>query len=147
MEEFEIAARVAIQATLSRYTRNVDTGRADDLAGLFAEDGLYDMGGGVVAHGRDAIVPKVEELKTMFATAEGFGRIRHHTSSVAIEVESPDRARAMSYFCAFAAAGPDHWGTYRDVLVKEDDTWRFASRVVTLEGAMATSPVRSMLPG
>jgi hypothetical protein len=147
MQDYEVAARVGIQATLSRYTRNVDTGRADQLAGLFAENGVYDMGGGIVAHGRAAIVPKVEELKTMFATAEGFGRIRHHTSSVAIEVESADTAKAMSYFCAFAAAGPDHWGTYRDVLVREDDVWRFASRIVTLEGAVPASPVRSMLPG
>jgi 3-phenylpropionate/cinnamic acid dioxygenase small subunit len=146
MDDVEIGARVAIQATLSRYTRHVDAGRADELAGLFAEDAVYDMGGGVVAHGRAAIVPKVEELKTMFATAEGFGRIRHHTSSVSIEVESPSRARATSYFCAFAAAGPDHWGTYRDVLVREDDAWRFASRVVRLEGAVPASPVRSMLP-
>jgi 3-phenylpropionate/cinnamic acid dioxygenase small subunit len=147
VQDYEVAARVAIQATLSRYTRNVDTGRADQLAGLFAEDAVYDMGGGVIAHGRAAIVPKVEELKTMFATAAGFGRIRHHTTSVAIEVESSDRARVMSYFCAFAAAGPDHWGTYRDVLVREEDMWRFASRVVTLEGAVAASPVHSMLPG
>lgn len=145
MQDFEIAARAAIQATLGRYTRNVDTGRADELAELFVEDCLYDMGGGIVAKGRAAIAPKVEELKILFATVEGFGRIRHHTTSVAIEVESPERARAMSYFCAFAASGPDHWGTYRDVLVKNEESWRFASRVVRLEGATDASPVRSML--
>lgn len=145
MDQSEIEARVGIQALLSRYTRNVDTGRAPELALLFTVDATYDMGGGVVARNRDEIAGKVEELKTMFATSEGFGRIRHHTSSVVIEIEGPDTARATSYFVAFAAHGPDHWGTYRDGLVAEDGEWRFSSRVVRLEGTVEASPVRPML--
>jgi hypothetical protein len=141
----EVEARAAIAATLSRYTRHVDTGRAAELAGLFARDALYDMGGGVVARSRAEIVGKVEELKRMFAAAEGFGRLRHHTSSVAIDLLGTDSARAISYFVAFSALGPDHWGTYRDELVHEPDMWRFASRVVTVEGAGQGSPVRALV--
>lgn len=145
MDAAEVESRLAIQVTLSTYTRHVDTGRAERLAGLFTSDARYDMGGGIVALSRDDIVGKVEELKTMFASSENFGRLRHHVSSVAVELLDADHARAMSYFAAFSSAGPDHWGTYRDQLVREEDMWRFESRVVTVEGARDGSPVRKLV--
>ncbi len=37
MDAGEIEARLSIQATMSRYTRHVDTGRPDRLCLLFAE--------------------------------------------------------------------------------------------------------------
>jgi hypothetical protein len=146
MDADETRARAEILGTLSTYTRHVDSGRAAELSQLFTVDSRYDMGGGVVARGRDEIPGKVEELKEVFAGAESFGRIRHHTSSVFVEVQSEDRARAVSYFAAFSAQGPDHWGVYRDTLVREGEHWLFASRTVVLEGASPTSPVRGMLP-
>jgi hypothetical protein len=146
MDADETRARAAILHTLSTYTRHVDSGRAVELSQLFTVDTRYDMGGDVVAEGRDQIPGKVEELKAVFAGAESFGRIRHHTSSVFVEVESDDRARAVSYFAAFSSQGPDHWGVYRDTLVRDGERWLFASRTVVLEGAAPTSPVRGMLP-
>ncbi|MCW2747845.1 MAG: hypothetical protein JWP10_987 [Nocardioidaceae bacterium] len=146
MEPWEIEARQCVQLLISRYTRYVDAGKAGDLANLFTEDCVYDMGGGNVAEGRAAIVPTVEGLKTMFSTTENFGRIRHHTSSVWIDIEGPDRAKAMSYYFAMAAHGPDHWGVYRDVIVRTDAGWQFEKRVVTVDGSVAISPVRHLVP-
>jgi SnoaL-like domain len=145
MELEEIAARLGVQATMGRYTRFVDTGRAGDLAGLFAPDCLYDMGGGAVARGRDQIVPIVEGLKDRFRTAPDFGRLRHHVSSAVVEITGPASATAMSYFVAFCAQGPDHWGTYRDVLSSDGKDWWFDSRVVRVEGAASGSPVADII--
>ena len=64
-------------------------------------------------------------------------------SSVVIELTAPDRARATSYFLAMSGAGPDHWGVYRDELARLGGEWLFARRVVTVEGAAQSSPVRA----
>jgi SnoaL-like domain len=143
VEPWEIEARLSVQATMSRYTRFVDAGRPDQLSLLFAEPMHYDMGGGRVVHSRDDLIAHVEAIKSTFRAAENFGRIRHHVSSVVIEFSAADRARATSYFVAMSGAGPDHWGVYRDELACQGGDWLFARRVVTVEGAAQTSPVRA----
>lgn len=145
MDITEVSARAGIQKTLADYIRFVDTGRVPDLASLFSERTHYQLAPDVVVQARSEIVSKVEELKVLFATAPDYGRIRHHNTPAAIDLLEPGRARAFSYFCAFAAAGPDHWGSYRDELVEQDGRWLFASRIITLEGALEQSPVRSRL--
>src|SRR5690606_3444284 len=67
---------------------------------------------------------------------EGSFRLRHHVSSVRIRIADEDHATAQSYFLAVESGlGPDHWGVYRDELVRENGAWRFARRTVTIEGA------------
>lgn len=143
MEAWEIEARLSIQATMSRYTRHVDTGRPDRLCLLFAEPMHYDMGGGRIVHTRAELIATVEDIKSTFRSADNFGRLRHHVSSVVIELTGPDTATATSYFLALSGAGPDHWGLYRDELIREGQDWLFARRTVTVEGASEISPVRS----
>jgi hypothetical protein len=143
VEAWEIEARVSIQATLSRYTRFVDAGRPDELGLLFTEPMHYDMGGGRVVRTRAELTATVEEIKSTFRAADDFGRLRHHVSSVLIELTGPDRAKATSYFLALAGAGPDHWGVYRDELTRVGQDWLFSRRTVTVEGASDISPVRS----
>ena len=147
MEAWEIEARLSIQATMSRYTRYVDAGRPDQLSLLFADPMYYDMGGGRVVHTRAELIATVEEIKSTFRAADDFGRLRHHVSSVNIELTGPDSAKATSYFLALAGAGPDHWGVYRDELTRVDQGWLFSRRTVTVEGASAISPVRSEVVG
>ncbi|HVW40004.1 MAG TPA: nuclear transport factor 2 family protein [Amycolatopsis sp.] len=144
MQAWEIEARLDIARTMSRYTHYVDTGDATALAGLFTEHCHYDMGGGVVAVDSATIEAAVERLKEMFRNAPGFGRVRHHVSSVTVDLRGPDRAKAMSYFVAMSRTGPDHWGTYRDELVRTANGWLFSRRVVTVEGAAPSSPVHSL---
>jgi hypothetical protein len=103
----------------------------------------YDMGGGRVVHTRAELTATVEEIKSTFRTAENFGRLRHHVSSVLIELTGTDSAKATSYFLALSVARPDHWGVYRDELTRVSEGWLFARRVVTVEGASDISPVRS----
>ena len=143
MDAWEIEARLSIQATMSRYTRYVDAGRPDQLGLLFVEPMHYDMGGGRVVHTRAERTAAVEAIKSTFRTAENFGRLRHHVSSVVIELTGADSAKATSYFLALSGAGPDHWGVYRDELTRAGHDWLFARRIVTVEGASDVSPVRS----
>lgn len=143
MESWEIEARLSIQATMSRYTRFVDAGRPAELSLLFAEPMHYDMGAGQLVHSREALIAKVEEIKATFRAADNFGRLRHHVSSVIIELPGTDRAKATSYFLAMSGVGPDHWGVYRDEFIKLGQEWLFSRRTVKVEGASRTSPVRS----
>ena len=137
MDDWEVAARLAIEDTLARYTRFADGGRPADLAALFADDGALVVGGDE-AHGREAIVEYLESAKASLAgSAAGGGRIRHHTSSLRIDFEGRDQARATSYFLAITAAGPDHWGVYRDRLRRIDGRWMLARREAIPEGAAA----------
>jgi hypothetical protein len=110
---------------------------------LFAEPMHYDMGGGRIVHTRAELIATVEDIKSTFRSADNFGRLRHHVSSVVIELTGPDTATATSYFLALSGAGPDHWGLYRDELIRQGQDWLFARRTVTVEGASEISPVRS----
>jgi hypothetical protein len=56
-------------------------------------------------------------------------------ANVVIELEGPHRARARSYFLAVTERGVDHWGRYRDELVRSGDRWRFARRQVRTDGS------------
>jgi len=134
MEAWEVAARLGVEDTLARYTRFADGGRSADLAGLFTEDGALVVAGNAVT-GREAIAAYLEGNKTSLgASAAGGGRIRHHTSSLRMDFASPDDATTTSYFLAITAAGPDHWGVYRDRLVRVDDRWLFERREAIPEG-------------
>jgi hypothetical protein len=44
---------------------------------------------------------------------------------------------ARSYFFVITERGPDHWGRYRDELVRHDARWLFQHRVVRLDGRAA----------
>jgi SnoaL-like protein len=138
---WEVTARVEIQQTLTNYGRYVDSGRLDLLAELFTQSCHYDTGDGAPLVDRAAILERGEELKAMFAAAENFGgRVRHHLTPARIDFIEPSRAKATSYFLTVGKSGPDHWGVYRDELVLDAGTWRFARRVVTVEGYSADSP-------
>jgi SnoaL-like domain len=135
MEDWELAARLGVQDTIGRYVRYADGGRSEALASLFAVDGVLTTDNDEL-RGRLAIVEYLDGVRTdLAASPAGGGRIRHHVSSLRMVVGGRDEARATSYFLAMTASGVDHWGVYRDRLVRVDDRWLFAHRLVTVEGA------------
>jgi len=139
VEQWEIEARLGIEDTIGRYVRCADGGRAHDLAALFTEDGILATDTEQV-RGRDAIVEYLDATRVDLAqSSTGGGRIRHHVSSLRVDLVGRDEARATCYFLAVTGAGPDHWGTYRDRLVRVGSGWRFAERVATVEGTAASS--------
>ena len=141
----EISARLGIMDLTARYTRAGDTGRAADLAALFAPDGVFEVSGGR-AVGPAEIVALIEVIKQDFATAPStFYPARHTVSGLVIDLVDDTHATGRSYFVLIAGWGVDHWGVYRDEYTRCGDRWLFGSRRGTLEGAVEQSPVRFRL--
>jgi 3-phenylpropionate/cinnamic acid dioxygenase small subunit len=139
MEAWELEAREQIRETITRYAHCVDGGRFDELVELFTAGGVLEVEGEPAHRGREAIRAFVTGTGRDLAAGTGAPRIRHHVSNVLIELAGPDRARARCYFLAVTDRGVDHWGRYRDDLVRADDVWRFAHRHVRTDGAAAGS--------
>lgn len=137
MTPAEIAAREGVRDTLSRYAHAADSGRFDDLVALFTEDGVMDVEGREPFRGREAILGFLTNTKQSLRETTARPFIRHHVSSIQIDVDGPTEARAASYFFAITERGPDHWGRYRDRLVWRDGRWLFAERKVRVDGRAA----------
>lgn len=134
MELWELEAREAIRATISRYAHCADSGRFDDLVNLFAVDGMLEIAGRDPIGGREAIRAFLTGTKSQLAASTTRPLIRHHVSSIDIVAVDRDRATARSYFFVITERGPDHWGRYRDELVRVDALWLFQRRLVRPEG-------------
>jgi len=132
----------AIRALVGAYAEAADRGRSEELAALFAPDGVLEIIGdsfdaGVHA-GRAAIVARLEATRRDLAARAPLRLLRHHVSSVRIELDG-DTGRGASYFLALTESGPDHWGRYADDYVRVDEGWRFTRRRVVHEGRAAGS--------
>ncbi|MBI3784994.1 MAG: nuclear transport factor 2 family protein [Deltaproteobacteria bacterium] len=139
MDTWELLAREAIRETLARYAHCADRGRFSELAELFAEDGVLAIDGREPICGRDQIIQFLGSTKTSLGSTLERPYIRHHTSSISIEVHDGETASARSYFLAITERGPDHWGRYRDELIRAGDLWLFNKRQVKVDGHSATS--------
>jgi hypothetical protein len=84
--------------------------------------------------GRNAIREFLVDVGNALEDATEIPLIRHHVTSVSIDVISRDEARAACYFIAITGDGVDHWGRYRDHFVVEDGRWVFAHRRARTDG-------------
>jgi uncharacterized protein (TIGR02246 family) len=134
MEPWELAAREAIRDLVAGYAHAADSGRFDDVAGLFAADGVLETPDRVEHRGREAIRAFLGGAGAALADATAVPLIRHHVSSLRLAVTGPDDATGAAYFLVVTQRGPDHWGRYRDRYVRRDDRWLFAHRRVRLDG-------------
>jgi len=139
MEIWELVAREQIRETLARYAHCADTGRFAELTELFATDGVLEIDGRPPLAGRAAIREFLGATKSSLASTLERPYIRHHVSSLTIDLHDPDRASARSYFLAITERGPDHWGRYRDHLVKVGEHWLFEHRHVRPDGHATSS--------
>ena len=134
MEPWEAIARERIRDTIARYAHCADSGRFVELAALFTTDGVLEIHGREPLAGRDEILAFLGAAKKSLAAGSARPYIRHHVSSTQIDVEGPETARAASYFLAITDRGVDHWGRYRDDLVRTDGRWLFQRRLVRPDG-------------
>ncbi|MBK5287426.1 MAG: nuclear transport factor 2 family protein [Acidimicrobiia bacterium] len=140
MELWELMAREQIRDTLARYNDGGDRGKFDEMIECFAPDGVLVIVEGDTHRGRDA-------LREFFA---GVGRtahpaltqLRHCATNLVLDIDSETTARASSYFQVITDIGLDHWGRYRDRLVKTDDHWLLAERSVKTDGYATNSLFR-----
>jgi len=134
MDPAELAARAGVQDTLARYCHLVDAGRLDELLLLFMEDAVLEAGDLPPARGRAAIREVFRGTGERLAAGAARPLIRHHLTSVVVDVEGPEAASAASYFLAVTERGVDHWGRYRDRLVRQGDRWLIQHRRVRTDG-------------
>ncbi|MFN3469994.1 MAG: nuclear transport factor 2 family protein [Novosphingobium sp.] len=114
--EADCARLVALYANLN------DEARWDEVAALYAEDGVMyrptapDAG----IAGREAILAAFK--------ARPPRKTRHVCSNVVIDVESETTARGTSAMLLFTGEGAPLVGSFHDRFVLTDDGWRFAER-------------------
>lgn len=89
--------REAIRDLIARYGPAADRGDAADVAGLWAEDGVYAVGGMGEAVGREAIAGLIEEPVHRGLMADGCA---HVLGPVAIDLDG-DRAVARGHSVVF----------------------------------------------
>jgi SnoaL-like domain len=135
MSAADAEAQLGILSTMGRYIYAVDHGNTDKILELFTHDGVLHPHGLSECRGRAAIAAFIEASRESRSVGPDVGRVRHHVSSVHIELDDREHARAWSYFLALNATGPDHWGVYRDRLTRVDEQWLFQHRSVAIEGA------------
>ena len=115
------------------YAKYADSAAFDDLAALFAEDGVMELFGAVHS-GRAAI-------HASFAAGGGGGTITtvHSNSNFRIDVLSDTEASSTAYVTVFVGdkANPATMiepflvGIYNDSFRKTADGWKFAKRTFT----------------
>jgi uncharacterized protein (TIGR02246 family) len=129
--------RAAIETLVTSYVEGLDTLDADLYAGVFAEDAVFELPGGVVHRGRGAIRKIVTDLQASRARNQAAGTpspsLYHVMSNTSIEIIDDQTARHQSYAQTVRAAEGGQFivgfmGRYEDVLVKRDGRWYIQSR-------------------
>ena len=128
MEVWELVARERIRDTLAHYNWSGDSGRLDDMAESFCEDGQLEIRGQEPLHGRRAIVSFLSGV-----TAPEIRIVRHNLANIRFLELAPQRAHVASYFTVLTDVGLDHYGRYRDTFVPVGDKWLIAHRLVSTD--------------
>ena len=132
-----LIANDQIRALLVDYVQCADSGRTDRMLELFAPDAVMEATNDPVCHGRDEIRAFFERAGRSARALMDKPYLRHHLSSIHIELDGPADARATSYFLAITDTGPDSWGRYRDTLRHDGESWTIHHRRLELEGRTA----------
>ena len=139
MDPWELEIREMVRDTVATYAWAADSGRFEELAGCFMTDGVLEVYGEDARTGRDAIVDFLSGVGTDLKDTSEVPFIRHFTSNQHITVDDRDAARHRCYFLAITGHGPDHWGRYRDQLVRDGDRFLFSHRFVRTDGGVPDS--------
>lgn len=121
--------REAIRELIARYGPLADSGDARGVATLFAEDGIYAVGGMGEAHGHAAIAALIEGPEHRALMARGCA---HVLGAPAIELVDGDRATARCHSVVLARAGqgwePVRVSANRWLLQRSPAGWRVTRR-------------------
>lgn len=143
MDASEAIARESIRDVISRYNHAGDRGDLETLVRCFSHGGVLDLDGEDDCEGREAIRARLSSVVADLADRSERALLRHHVSSIRIELTGQDTAIAASYFLVFTEIGLDHWGRYSDRFVRSDGAWRIAHRKVRVDGASPSSRMAS----
>ena len=137
-----MGADAEIRTVLARIAQLADTGDLEEYLTLFTEDAVWGMPDnpavGMTANekkGHAEILAGAQERRA--SGLQGPGTESWHVlTTIAIDVESEDRATARSYFLFFDSTSTTPtlrtMGQYDDVLVKGERGWQLARRRITV---------------
>lgn len=139
MNVAELSAREAIRDLVTRYNSNGDSGRFEEVALLFAPDGVLELPDGSSHQGPDAVLSAFVAVRDR-AFPEGRSRHVHHlVATHQIDLHDDGHASGRAYYQVLTAVGVDHWGRYVDRYRVVDGRWRLAHRRVTVDGSHPAS--------
>lgn len=121
------ADRDAIRQLMIRYNIAGDRGQLDELAQVFAPDGVLRFAG-EATQGRAAIAARLgggDSNSVLIVT-------RHHLTTSLIKVDG-DSAEGRTYFQTLTNIGPDHHGVYVDQFARIDGEWLIVHRDVRID--------------
>jgi len=123
-----------IKQLLASYCHRVDRGTPDEVAALFAGDGILRprFDGPYEVRGRAAVRGWFAHYNRRLR--DNTRHLKHMISSIAIDVDG-NSARSSCYLTVASVSNADNraslcFGTYTDRLIKADDTWLFADRLI-----------------
>jgi uncharacterized protein (TIGR02246 family) len=137
-----MGADAEIRTVLARIAQLADTGDLEEYLTLFTEDAVWGMPDnpavGMTANekkGHAEILAGAQERRASGLQGPGTDT-RHVLTTIAVKVESEDRATVRSYFMFFASTSTTPtlrtMGQYDDVLVKGEQGWQLAHRRITV---------------
>lgn len=139
-------ARRQIAELLQQYATAIDSKDWTLLRACFADDAKTDYGDIGRWSDADAITEFMADVHA------GMPDTKHMLHNIAIIVQEPDRATAVSYVHAVLvpAQESDEWidavGQYDDEIVRTDGGWRIASRVFTMTRTFSSTDLRPEPP-
>lgn len=126
----EMADREAIRDLPVRYCDCVWRGDVDGIVDLFTEDGSFTA----PRHGREVVTKGRAALRKMYSEGPGFTP-RPYVHNHVVWLQGRERASGRCYTEIRAADRNMEWAGavwYADQYAKVGDTWKFASRDVTV---------------
>ena len=125
-------ARSEIRALIDRYAVIArDHASWEEMSKVFANNAVYRLPNG------KAVTP--QELSQVVQGAEA-KYIRHHVTTVDINLVSSEEAMVESYYIAITdSASPDHWGCWKDTVRKDQKSglWKIQDRTLVPDGGVA----------
>jgi 3-phenylpropionate/cinnamic acid dioxygenase small subunit len=120
---------------LNRYSDAVDRGDFQTVGEMFREADIYFPGSDQIATKANSDLNLGTSLSewTRIYPDTGNPKTRHLCVNPIVDFETEERARVQSYFVVFQATEELPLqaiitGTYRDILVKVEGTWKFIER-------------------
>ena len=116
------AAEYDCARLIANYANLNDEARWDEVAALYAEDGVMirPTAPDAPVHGREAILAAFKSRPARTT--------RHVCSNVVITVEGPDTATGVSAMLLFTGATVPLVGSFHDKFVRTAEGWRFGER-------------------
>jgi hypothetical protein len=132
-----MSLRSSIEDTIYQYAWGYDDDELDLLAASFAPDGTLNhaIDGSFVA-GREQIRAWMDEKREVFRRAGE--QPRHMLANVVVTSQSDDEVAARSYMTMVVTRSDGtvyvhHAGRYLDRLVRIEDRWLFAERLIRVD--------------